>query len=129
MQLEAWFANGLAQYAADQLEGGHLDVYDKGTKHLARCPFADGAFLLPQDGAITARPFPPAIALRDGVPERFEAIDASGSKVLSGSAGFMGDDPPPEMKFRTRCIVAGADVMIDSFIFSVCRKTDPETTA
>lgn len=129
MQLEAWFANGLAQYAADQLEGGHIDVYDKGAKHLAHCPFAAGAFLLPQDGAITASPFPPAIALRDGVPARFEAIDASGSKVLSGSAGFKSDDPPPEMKFKTRRIVAGADVMIDSFVFSVCRKKDSATTA
>lgn len=50
---------------------------------------------------------------------RFEARDFDDTLVLTGSAGHKDDRPAPQMKFRTRMIVQDADVMIDSFVFSV----------
>lgn len=119
MQLDATLANDMAQRAAVRLTGGHVDVYDQAGERLARCPFAANPFFEPEDGAIAAHPFPSAIAERDGVPFRFEAIDAIGALALSGSAGYREDLPAPEMKFKTRRIVEGADVQIESFVFSV----------
>ena len=119
MQIEEWAANVLANAAADLLAGGHVEVYDQEGERLARCPFAALPFADPEDGAIAAHPFPSAIAERDGVPFRFEAIDAIGALALSGTAGYRDDLPAPEMKFKTRRIVEGADVQIESFVFSV----------
>ncbi|MDQ5880007.1 MAG: hypothetical protein QG638_2744 [Pseudomonadota bacterium] len=70
-------------------------------------------------GAIAAHEFPAAIAEADGTPSRFVALDAVGTEVLSGSAGYRDDQPPPEMKFKTRIIVKDADVLVESFVFSV----------
>ncbi len=119
MQLDETLANDMAQRAAVRLTGGHVDVYDQGGERLARCPFAALPFADPAEGAIVANPFPAAIAERDGVPSRFEARDAIGALALSGSAGYRDDLPAPEMKFKTRRIVEGADVQIESFVFSV----------
>lgn len=119
MQLDETLANDMAQRAAVRLTGGHVDVYDQAGERLARCLFAANPFAEPEDGAISANPFPSAIAERDGVPFRFEARDAIGELVLSGTAGYREELPAPEMKFKTRRIVEGADVQIESFVFSV----------
>ncbi len=119
MLLDTSLANDMAQRAAVRLTGGYVEVYDQEGERLARCPFAALPFADPEDGAIAAHPFPSAIAERDGVPFRFEAIDAIGALALSGTAGYRDDLPAPEMKFKTRRIVEGADVQIESFVFSV----------
>lgn len=119
MQLDTSLANDMAQRVAVRLTGGHVDVYDAAGERLARCPFAALPFADPEDGAISAHPFPSAIAARDGVPFRFEARDAIGALALSGSAGYRDDLPAREMQFKTRRIVEGADVQIESFVFSV----------
>lgn len=119
MQLDASLANDMAQRVAVRLTGGHVDVYDREGARLARCPFAANPFADPEDGAIAAYPFPSAIAERDGVPFRFEARDAIGELALTGTAGYREDIPKREMQFKTRRIVEGADVQIESFVFSV----------
>lgn len=127
MQLEVETANELAQYMADKLTGGRVDVFDAADTMLARCPFATAAFAPPEEGAIHARPFPPAIALADGKPSRFSAFDNFGTLRLQGSAGYKTDEPTPEMAFKTRQIIEGADVLIESFVFSVVAKPPSES--
>jgi hypothetical protein len=50
---------------------------------------------------------------------RFEAFAQSGDRVLAGTAGYKEDQPAPEMKFRTRMILEDADVLVESFVFSL----------
>lgn len=119
MDIEAWAANRLAGEMADILAGGYVDVFDAADVRLARCHFADAAFESPLEGAIKANPFKPAVAENDGVPARFAAFDFDGTRVLGGSAGYRDDEPAPQLKFRTRMIVKDADVLVDSFVFSV----------
>ena len=128
MQLEIDTANEFAQWVADKLTGGRVDVYDAAETLLASCPFAAAAFAPPEEGAIHARPFPPAIALADGKPSRFSAFDKAGTLRLQGSAGFKTDEPTPEMAFKTRQIIEGADVLVESFVFSVVAKPPSEST-
>lgn len=123
MQLEIDTANELAQWVADKLTGGRVDVYDAAETLLASCPFAAAAFAPPEDGAIHARPLPPAIALADGKPVCFAAFDAAGNLRLQGSAGYKTAEPTPEMIFKTRQIIEGADVLVESFVFSVAAKS------
>lgn len=127
MQLEVWAANELAGTMAARLAGGHVAVLDAGKAVLARCHFAEPAFDAPEDGAIAAFPFPPAIGLRDGVPDSFDAIAADGRRAFSGSAGYRDDFPRPEMVFRTRQILEGADVLVESFVFSMVLDDGAET--
>lgn len=119
MEIEAWAANRLATEMAFILSNGHVDVFDQNGDRLVRLEFANPAFAAPLNGAVAAYPFKPAIAERDGRPVRFEARDFDDVLVLQGTAGYRNDDPPPEMKFRARTIVQDADVMIDSFVFSL----------
>lgn len=119
MELEAWAANRLAGEMASVLAGGYVIVFDAENVRLARCDFADDAFAAPLEGAIAANPFKPGQAKADGVPARFEAFDFDDTRVLAGTAGYRDDQPAPEMKFRTRLLVKDADVMIDSFVFSL----------
>lgn len=119
MDIEAWAANRLAGEMADILAGGYVDVFDVADLRLARCHFADEAFAAPLEGAIKANQFKPAVAENDGVPARYAAFDFDGTRVLGGSAGYRDDEPAPQLKFRTRMIVKDADVLVDSFIFSV----------
>jgi len=119
MQLDDWAANTLANVMADLLAGGRVEVFDGAGVLLAACAFAAPPFSLAKDGAIAAHPFPPAIAENDGAPATFIARDAAGLQVLAGSAGYRDADPPPEMKFKTRLIVKDADVLVESFVFSL----------
>lgn len=119
MQIEAWAANRLAGDMADMLANGYVDVFDHGGMRLARCAFADPAFAAPLAGAVAAHPFKPAVAEADGKPASFAAHDFDGMQVLTGSAGYRDDLPAPEMKFRTRVIVKDADVLVESFVFSL----------
>ena len=131
MELDVALANDMAQRAAVRLTGGHVDVYDQAGARLARCLFSANPFADPKGGAIAAHPFLPAIADRDGVPFRFEARDAIGELALSGTAGYREDMPAPEMQFKTRRVVEGADVLIESFVFSVGASVsagDPQST-
>ena len=123
MQIEVAAANILATAMADLLAGGRVRVIAADGTPLADCDFASPPFAAPQDGAIAAHPFKPARGLADGRPAGFTAYDAAGKAVFSGTAGHKDDDPPPEMKFKTRMIVEDADVLVESFIFSVIRKT------
>lgn len=122
MQIEAWAANRLAGDMADILANGYVDVFDMGGIRLARCHFADPAFAAPFEGAVAAHPFKAAVAEADGVPASFVAHDFEDTRVLAGSAGYRDDMPPPEMKFRTRQVVKDADVLVESFVFSVIRE-------
>lgn len=119
MRIEVWAADNMAQAMALMLGGGRVDVYDEFDTKLASCPFAKPAFNGPAAGAIAANPFHAARGLADGRPVRFEAFAESGDRVLVGSAGYKDDQPEPEMKFRTRMIVEDADVLVESFIFSL----------
>lgn len=119
MQIEVWAANLLADHMALALGGGRVDVFDAYDNKLAACQFAEPAFKKADGGAVQANPFPAARGLADGRPARFEAFAASGGRVLTGSAGYRDDIPPPEMKFRTRQIVEDADVIVESFVFSL----------
>lgn len=123
MELEAWAANRLASDMAAMLAKGYVVVLDGDGNRLARCEFADDAFGEPLEGAIAAHPFKPGQAEADGIPARFEAFDFEDTRVLAGTAGYRDDLPAPEMKFRTRMLVKDADVLIDSFIFSLAMKT------
>lgn len=123
MEIETWAANLLADTTADSLEGGHVDVFDIDGKRLCRCPFAAPAFSDANNGEIKAEPFKTAIADADGTPAYFEAWTESNGRALVGSAGHIDDEPKPEMKFKTRKIIEGADVQIDSFVFSVAMKS------
>lgn len=123
MQLEAWAANRMVNEMAAMLAGGYVVVHDAAGKRLARCDFADDAFAEPLEGAIAANPFKPGQAEADGVPARFEAFDFDDTRVLAGTAGYREDLPAPEMKFRTRLLVKDADVLIDSFVFSLAMTT------
>ena len=117
MQLEIWAANVLAGAMADLLAGGRADVFDAAGLRLASCQFAD--FAKPRTGTLTAFPFPPAVAEADGTPATFVAFDQDGTAVLYGTAGYKDADPKPEMKFKTRVIVKDADVLVESFVFSL----------
>ncbi len=119
MQIDEWAANVLANATADLLAGGSVSVFTADGALLASCAFADPPFKAARKGAVTAHEFPAAIAEDDGVPARFVALDAGGTEVLSGSAGHKDDQPAPEMKFRARIIVKDADVLVESFVFSV----------
>ena len=121
MQIEVAAANILASAMADLLAGGRVRVIAADGTPLADCDFAAPPFAAPQDGAIAAHPFPTARGLADGRPAGFTAYDADGMAVLSGTAGHKDDDPPPEMQFKTRMIVEDADVLVESFVFSVIR--------
>lgn len=121
MRIETWAANNLADVAADLMSGGRVDVLDEDGVRLASCAFAEPPFSAAAGGAVRANPFPPARADADGRPAGFTAYDADGMAVLSGTAGHKDDDPPPEMKFKTRMIVEDADVLVESFVFSVIR--------
>lgn len=123
MELEAWAANRLSSDMAAMLAKGYVVVLDGAGNRLARCDFADDAFGEPLEGAISANPFKPGQAEADGIPARFEAFDFEDTRVLAGTAGYREDLPAPEMKFRTRMLVKDADVLIDSFIFSLAMKT------
>lgn len=119
MEIEAWAANRLAGDMADILAGGYVDVFDPAGVRLARCHFADPAFAAPLEGAVAAHPFKPAVAETDGTPASFTAVDFDGTPVLKGSAGYRDALPAPEMKFRTRTVVKDADVLVESFVFSL----------
>lgn len=119
MRIEIWAADAMAQTTALMLDGGRVDVFDAYGTRLAECPFAAPAFMAPADGAVAVNPFPAARGLADGRPVRFEAFAASGDRVLVGSAGYRDDQPAPEMKFKTRMILEDADVLVESFIFSL----------
>jgi hypothetical protein len=119
MQIEVWAADAMAQTMATLLDGGRVDVFDAAGTKLAACLFAVPAFMAPAAGAVVAHPFPAARGLADGRPARFEAFAQSGDRVLVGSAGYRDDAPAPEMKFRTRLIVEDADVLVESFVFSL----------
>lgn len=122
MRLEVEAANILAEAMADLLAGGNVDVFDGAGVLLAVCPFAAPPFNSARDGAVAAHPFPPARGLADGAPARFVAYDADGMAVLEGSAGHKDDPLKPEMAFKARVIVEDADVMIESFVFSIIRR-------
>lgn len=117
MQLEIWAANVLAGAMADLLTGGRADVFDSAGVRLAACPFA--GFAKPRNGALSAFPFPPAVAEADGTPTTFVAFDQDGTAVLYGTAGYKDNEPKPEMKFKTRVVVKDADVLIEDFVFSL----------
>ncbi len=119
MELEVRTADSVARHTADLLFGGYVEVLDDAGQVLAKCSFAERPFDDPEGGAIAARPLPPAIALRDGRPSAFRAFNAASQQVLSGTAGYKDDTPAPEMKFKTRQIVEGADVLIESFVLAV----------
>ena len=119
MRIDVWAANHLAQSMALLLDGGRVDVFDAYGNRLAECPLAWPAFNPPADGAVAAHPFPAARGLADGRPVRFEAFAASGDRVLVGRAGYKDDQPPPEMAFKTRMILEDADVLVESFVFSL----------
>ena len=125
MQIEGWAANVLANGMADLLAGGSVGVFAADGLLLASCVFADPPFKPAREGAIAAHEFPAAIAKADGTPARFVALDAAGTEVLSGSAGYRDDQPPPEIKFKTRIIVKDADVLVESFVFSVVTQQKP----
>lgn len=122
MEIETWAANRLAEETGLMLMGGHVDVLDGDGNRLARCHFADPPFRSPEDGEISAYPFPFSVADADGKPTRFEAFAVDGRRVIAGTAGYRDDVPAPEMKFKTRHIVQDADVGIESFVISVVRK-------
>lgn len=122
MEIETWAANMLANAMAGKLEGGHINVFDADGKLLSRCPFAIPAFPDADAGSVKANPIPKAIAEADGIPAYFEAWTTADGRALVGSAGYKDDEPKPEMQFKTRKIIEGADVEIESFIFSVAGK-------
>lgn len=122
MELDVMAANAAAAAVTQFLIDGYVDVLDVAGNCLARCRFADPAFAEPKDGACAASPFLPAIAEADGKPARFEAYDVIGHRVMAGTAGYKDDQPVPEMAFKTRQIIEGADVLVESFIFSVAQR-------
>ena len=125
MQIEGWAANVLANGMADLLAGGSVGVFAADGLLLASCVFADPPFKPAREGAIAAHEFPAARAEDDGIPARFVALEAAGTEFLAGSAGYKDDKPAPEMKFKTRIIVKDADVLVESFVFSVVTQQKP----
>ena len=123
MQLEVDTANAMLEVTAARLAGGYVDVFESETR-LVRCHFAADPFQPPEEGRLTANPFPPGQAETDGTPQTFIACRADGTPVITGTAGYRDDEPKPEMAFKTRRIVAGADVPIEEFIFSLVLKTN-----
>lgn len=119
MRLEVEAANILAEAMADIMAGGRVDVFDSAGNLLAECPLAVPPFAGSANGAIAAHPFPAARGLADGAPASFKAFDSDGMAVLEGSAGYKDASPQPEMKFKTRVIVEDADVLVESFVFSL----------
>lgn len=122
MQLDADTANDMLEVIAARLTGGYVDVFESETR-LVRCHFAADPFQPPEEGRLTANPFPPGQAEVDGTPQSFVACRADGTPVLAGSAGYKDDEPKPEMTFKTRRIVQGADVPIEEFVFSLALRT------
>lgn len=112
-------ANDQAAHLGRRLDGGTATIIDAAGVALAVCRFSSPAFADPAQGKALARPIVPGIGLADGAPVRFEAFDAAGAFVLSGTAGHKDAAPAPEMKFKVRTIVRDADVPIESFELSV----------
>lgn len=115
MKLAVTIADEQVAHLAARLDGGSTTVFDATGRALATCRFADIAFPAPARGRALAYPLHAGIAIADGVPDHYQAYAADGGLVGEGPAGHVADEPPPEMQFKVRQIIKGADVIIETF--------------